>query len=95
MLDLIQDPFFAFVIFLVLQVADVITTRKALARGGREANPIVAWLMRRFGERWVVVKCGGGLIAGVILMGTGAVFILWLVCAFYLLVILNNIRVGT
>ncbi len=94
MLDLIQDPAFAFVVFLILQVADVITTRKALARSGREANPIVAYLMRRFGGRWVVIKCGGGLIAGVILMGTGAVFILWLVCACYLFVIRNNIRVG-
>lgn len=96
MLELILNPTVAFIVFLLLQVADTLTTIKAIARGGREANPVVAFMMRRFGKRgWVVVKGAVGLAAGVILLETGAVLMLWLICAGYLWVVINNTRVGT
>jgi len=39
------------------QIADVITTLRALARPGvHEANPVIAWAMARFGRGWIVVK---------------------------------------
>ena len=93
MIAVIKDPTIAFVIYLLLQVADTFTTIKALARGGREANPVVAFMMRRK-HGWVVVKGAVGLAAGVILLETGAVLMLWLICAAYFWVVINNSRVG-
>ena len=95
MIAVIKDPTIAFVLYLLLQVADTFTTIKALARGGREANPVVAFMMRRFGKHgWVVVKGAVGLAAGVILLETGAVLMLWLLCAAYFWVVINNNHVG-
>ena len=52
-------------------------------------------MMRRFGKYgWVVVKGAVGLAAGVILLETGAVLMLWLLCAAYFWVVINNSRVG-
>jgi hypothetical protein len=42
--------------FIVLQVADVFTTRQVLAAGGWEANPVGAWAMTSFGPWWPVPK---------------------------------------
>ena len=42
--------------FVLLQVADVLTTRQVLAAGGWEANPAVAWAMTNFGPWWPVPK---------------------------------------
>lgn len=42
--------------FVVLQVADVFTTRQVLAAGGWEANPVVSWTMTAFGPWWAVPK---------------------------------------
>ena len=39
-----------------LQIADVWTTRRALAAGGREANPLIAAFMRWFGGYWWLPK---------------------------------------
>ncbi len=41
---------------IVLEAADVLSTYHMLARGGREANPIVAWFMRVLGEAWPLCK---------------------------------------
>jgi hypothetical protein len=55
--------------FALATIADNVTTNRALSRGAREANPIIAWIMRATGPRgWVVVKCvlaaaiGGALV---------------------------------
>jgi hypothetical protein len=39
-----------------LQVLDVFSTYHMLARGGHEANPIVAWFMRALGDAWPLCK---------------------------------------
>ena len=39
-----------------LQVFDVLSTYHMLARGGHEANPIVAWFMRALGDAWPLCK---------------------------------------
>jgi hypothetical protein len=39
-----------------LQVLDVLSTYHMLARGGHEANPIVAWFMRALGDAWPLCK---------------------------------------
>lgn len=40
----------------LLQLADVLTTLRALRHGRREANPLVRAMMRRFGRLWWVPK---------------------------------------
>jgi hypothetical protein len=41
---------------LVLEVFDVLSTYRMLARGGHEANPIVAWFMDVLGDAWPLCK---------------------------------------
>jgi hypothetical protein len=43
-------------VFVVLQLADVFTTRQVLAAGGWEANPLCVWAMTIFGPWWPVPK---------------------------------------
>jgi hypothetical protein len=47
---------FLLLAFVVLQLADVFTTRQVLAAGGWEANPVAAWAMTSFGPWWPVPK---------------------------------------
>ena len=42
--------------FGVLQIADVITTRRVLDNGGWEANPFWVWIMKVLGTYWPVPK---------------------------------------
>ena len=39
----------ALLVLILLNILDVITTRRALALGGREANPLARWLLNRYG----------------------------------------------
>lgn len=38
-----------FVLFVLLQVADAVTTTIGLDKGGREANPVLRWLFDKIG----------------------------------------------
>jgi hypothetical protein len=40
----------------ILEVFDVLSTYHMLARGGHEANPIVAWFMHVLGDMWPLCK---------------------------------------
>jgi Domain of unknown function (DUF5658) len=40
----------------VLEMFDVLSTYHMLARGGHEANPIVAWFMQVLGDAWPLCK---------------------------------------
>jgi Domain of unknown function (DUF5658) len=40
----------------VLEVFDVLSTYQMLARGGHEANPLVAWFMHMLGAAWPLCK---------------------------------------
>ena len=42
--------------FGVLQIADILTTERVLARGGWEANPIGVLAMTHFGVYWPIQK---------------------------------------
>ncbi len=42
--------------FGALQIADVTTTKRVLANGGWEGNPIVVWAMTHLGAYWPVAK---------------------------------------
>lgn len=42
--------------FGALQIADVITTKRVLANGGWEANPLGIWAMDHLGTYWPIPK---------------------------------------
>lgn len=45
--------------FALAQLADVLTTRRALAAGLREVNPIWRWMQARLGRSWWVPRIAG------------------------------------
>jgi len=76
------------ILFILLNVADIWTTLRALELGKREVNPFLAWMFKRFDPLGVMV------ITKVL-----AVYFLWLAdiyfitaaaCALYVWVVLNN-----
>ena len=79
------------ILFMLLQIADIWTTDRALALGKREANPLLNWLFQRFDPVGVMV-----------VMKVAAAWLLWYadmyfvtagLCALYLWVVINNLRV--
>lgn len=75
----------------VLEIFDVLSTYHMLARGGHEANPIVAWFMHRLGDAWPVCKLPEIVVIAIVwrfvprpvgliflgLMVTGYSFVVW------------------
>lgn len=81
------------ILFVALQVGDVLTTNKALATGAKEANPIVKWLMDKIGDKWWVIKIPIiAIMFGVIY--TPAWVILIPINILYIWVVWNNYKVG-
>ena len=90
-----------FILFVILNVLDCITTVKALHRGCVEKNKCVNFLISKFGSIWVYIK----LLFVVLVVGSGilvlcytsrttvATIILILCDLFYLYVVVNNIVV--
>lgn len=76
------------VIFILLNVADVWTTLKALEMGKREANPFLAWMFKRFDPLGVMVSTK--VLAVWLLWYVDLYFITAGVCALYVWVVLNN-----
>ena len=69
----------ALLVFMLLNIADILTTRRALSMGGKEANPVARWVLEKYGVRglWFfkMAVFGGIGIAGFLgLVGEG---ILW------------------
>jgi hypothetical protein len=88
----------ALLAFLIaLQVADYLTTRRILALGGYERNPIVRWFMSRLGERdgLIIAKLTMTSLAlgSTALMGGVALWPLAALCALYCYVVWGNWRV--
>lgn len=79
----------------LLQAADVWTTRRVLAAGGREANPAMAWAMARLGRWWwapKVVLVLGAAGAAALLWPDAATLGLVLACGIYVFVVGHNLR---
>lgn len=80
-----------------LQVADYATTRRILALGGFERNPLVTALIREFGEAWglAAAKLIVAVLAitGVLLLGPYASPAMMILAGFYALILANNLIV--
>lgn len=89
------------VLTFLLAMADVWSTNRALANGGREANPVMAFLMRLLGEKWVLARLSFALFTiftvmsntvareswtGVLSFGLNVALLTW--------VVWNNVKVG-
>lgn len=78
-------------LLIVLQLADVLTTWYVIRAGGREANPIMVWLIDRIGF-WPAF---GVMKAAVIWLAwlTVETPVPLLLSVLYLVVVINNLRV--
>lgn len=81
-----------FALFVVLSIADGITTWKALKRPGtREANPAMRWLFDKFGTvQTLIVAKGAAIVAVWATMGVYSVWVLAGVNAVYAFVAWRN-----
>ena len=80
-----------------LQVGDWLTTRRIVAQGGREGNPLMVWLIARLGFDAAFALKGVALIAldawyAVHAVGVQALAANALVCAIYLYIVWHNWR---
>lgn len=80
-------------LILFLNALDVLTTVRILQAGGVEKNPIVAFIMRRTGNWWIVIKAAVAVAVVAYLVAFQFALIAALVALLYLYVLANNIRV--
>lgn len=72
----------ALIAYALAQLADIVTTLRALRRGGAEANPLLRWVMESVGgSGWVVFKLVLTGCAAWAFWATGAEWCLWLIAA--------------
>lgn len=95
MMELFQDWTVAIVILSIASVADVITTRQGLASGAQEENPLLAWIMQKWGDdTWIAIKLIGTWIAAGLIYAFGAVWMIWALSALLAVVSWHNHRIG-
>ena len=78
-------------IFILLQIADVVTTVKGLKAGAKEANPLLAWAFEWTAPLYVLIAAKAVVIVAVGLLDVAIVTAFG--CGVYVPVIANNIRV--
>ena len=75
---------YAIAVFIALQIVDVWLTLEVIKRGGRELNPVVAWIMSKTGNEagLIVTKL---VYVGVVFLVVPwlTVGVLWAICAAY------------
>ena len=69
------------ILLAILMTADSVLTYFVLQRGGRELNPIVKWLMNKFGQ--VPALAGSKAIVFLLFVAAYPHWLLWVACAFY------------
>lgn len=85
----------ALIAYALAQLADIVTTLRALRRGGAEANPLLRWVMESVGgSGWIVFKLVLTGCAAWAFWASGAAWGLWLVAAVTGAVAVWNARVG-
>lgn len=72
-----------FLLFAVLQLADYELTSGILARGGREQNPLVRWLIARLGNWGLVLAKLTAVALGYVLAYHGETALLAAGCVLY------------
>lgn len=83
-------------LFAALQLADALTTRAIIKRGGFELNPLLRWLARITREfsgarwAWLVIGKGAAMAAFFVLVQLGAVHAQALAVLLYLVVVVHN-----
>lgn len=85
-----------FLIFTLLNVADIITTIRAINLGGVEANPVIRWAMARIGSAWGIIIPKVLILPliyfALLSLPVHAPYILALLCLVYILININNIK---
>lgn len=57
LMTILTNAYLAIAAFAAAQIADVMTTSAAIRSGrGREANPVIRWVMQHTGRAWPIVK---------------------------------------
>lgn len=59
------------VFYMAISIADILTTERVIRKGGREANPVMRWLMEQLGRGGayavkMVVALGVGIVGAVL-----------------------------
>jgi hypothetical protein len=82
-------------LLIALQLADLATTHYVLRKGiGTEANPLLKRLFDKFGhERVLLITKAAFIVWLLLLQGFIPDAVLWLLVAFYVWVVVNNLRV--
>lgn len=78
-----------FLIFIALQVADVVTTQLILKRGGSELNPVLRVMFYKTNPLVVMIVVKSVLCVGVFFAQP---IVAQILCAVYTIVILFNLR---
>jgi len=82
------------VVLVALQMADIVTTRAVLDKGGFERNPIAKWLMDRIGEIPAMYAIKGLVLVPIAyLLPQIPVFGMGALVAWSAYVVINNVRV--
>jgi hypothetical protein len=81
-----------FILFTALQLGDIYTTHTILKQGGRELNPVLAYLFGKFGHMPVLVVSKVIAVALVYLYVLNVPIILGILSALYAYVVFNNYK---
>ena len=81
-----------FLALFAAQIADVVTTNRVVASGGRELNPVMRWVMEKAGDQWAVVKVVAALAIAAYLWASGAAWVIWIITGLTWLFALLNWR---
>jgi len=81
----------AFLLFILLQVADSWTTLTALKMNGREMNPLLNYVFRMIGpvQGLIVMKSLSIIIIGLLVFDH---WVVWLLNGVYIIVVLHNLK---
>lgn len=82
-----------FALFVALSVGDIISTRRALDAGKREANPVMRWIFERFDATAALIVTKALAVSAVwATMSPDSTWVLVVIDAFYAWVVWHNTR---
>jgi hypothetical protein len=84
----------AIIAYVLANILDVVSTKKAINAGGTEINPILHYLMGKGGNTWIVFKLMLSGIALGIFLYLNITWAVWAGSALYGGVAFNNFRIA-